>query len=102
MKREGRRCCKLAFGPYAPGFQGYLAWKTDEFKAFACIPPETPAGVQWRQVRHLQLATFGVDWAYFFLQTDGIFSYNFMGRYNLLDTIIQHYQLKAGDIKVCK
>ncbi|KAL2014075.1 hypothetical protein VTN00DRAFT_1600 [Thermoascus crustaceus] len=99
IKEQGRYDCRLAFGPYYQGKQGYMAWKTDNSRKLSLIPRETPAGEKWREVGRLKLATFGVDWAYFFLQTDGIFHYNFMGRYNTLGDIMKNYRLRAGDIK---
>lgn len=77
-----------------------MVWKTDNSRKLSLIPKETPAGEKWREVGRLKLATFGIDWAYFFLQTDGIFHYNFMGCYNTLGDIMKNYRLRAGDIKV--
>lgn len=103
MKEQGTSKLRMAFGPdYEgyPGYQGYLVWKTASSASYASIPKQTEAAEKQHKVGRLKLATFGVGWAYFYLQADGVFHYNFMGHYHTLGGIIRKYRLKAGDIQV--
>ncbi|KAL9001439.1 MAG: hypothetical protein Q9169_000014 [Polycauliona sp. 2 TL-2023] len=93
MEAEGRTQCRMVFGP-----QGrYCAWKTNGNWKWQWTEPYKDVSEAMGRTSGLAVVSLGVDYAYFFLQKDGIFSYNLRGRYDALQEIM--VDLRAGDIE---
>lgn len=88
--------CRLAFGPRGR----FLAWSAfDDYKVNT-IPDGEEASRSAAGFGRLSLATFGVDWACFYLHSDGRYEVNLKGNYRTLGTYLDG--LQPGDIEVCR
>lgn len=86
--------CRLAFGPG----NRYLAWSAIDDYTLNTIPDGEEASRSAAGFGRLSLATFGVDWAYFYLRPDGRWKCNLKDHYRTLGTYL--IGLQPGDIEV--
>ena len=85
---------RLVFGPG----DRFLAWSAFDDYTLNTIPDGEEASRLAAGSGRLALATFGVDWAYFYLRTDGRWQCNLKNYYGTLGTYLEG--LQPGDIEV--
>jgi len=89
--------CAVAFGPDRGH---YVAWSAADYTSLLPLDGTgDDADTALFSIGKLKLATFGVDWAYFYLQPDGRWKYDDPGNcYKTLSEIMD--DLDDGDIEV--
>ncbi|KAK8051232.1 hypothetical protein PG993_002617 [Apiospora rasikravindrae] len=90
---DSRTDCRLAFGPD----NNYLAWSAHSSETYRTTPDEEEADDIAAEGGRIDIATFGVDWAYFYLWRDGRWEYNLKGHYRTLSKYLEdldyHYSI---------